>query len=91
MLVNQHPLPDVTADQEMLNVIFNQLLISSVRYSPQRAIIRMEIFQDTQQVILKVPNKEIGIPETKQKNILQILSRFKCRKYFQHPTRFIKG
>lgn len=71
MFINPRPIPDVNIDEDMLKVILNQLLTNAVRYSPKGAIIKLEIFQDNQQIILKVQDQGIGIPEPEQKQIFE--------------------
>ncbi len=69
ILINQHPIPDVAIDEDMLKFILNQLLTNAIKYSPKGGTIKLEIMQDSQQIILQVQDQGIGIPETEQEKV----------------------
>ncbi len=69
IFINPHLIPDVAIDEDMLRVILKQLLTNAVRYSPKGAIIKLGTSLNNQQIILKVQDQGIGIPELEQQQV----------------------
>lgn len=56
-------------DENILELALNNIIYNSIRYSPENTEINLEISKNTTNLIFKITDKGIGIPENDQKFI----------------------
>lgn len=71
-------------DHEMLRNIFMNLLSNAVKYSPEKSKITMTVEEEGSDVVIKVMDQGIGIPEADQKHLFELFFR-------AHNVTTIKG
>jgi len=65
----------VMADEKLLNHILINLLTNAVKYSPRGGEIRLELSKADDDLILRVSDQGIGIPEEDQKHLFEPFHR----------------
>jgi PAS domain S-box-containing protein len=56
-------------DEKFLELALSNIIYNAVKYSPQDTIIDLEIYKNQQNIVFKVTDQGIGIPEKEQKFI----------------------
>lgn len=56
-------------DEKILELALSNLIYNAIKYSPEHAVIDIDIHQNETTTILKIKDNGIGIPENDQKNI----------------------
>ena len=56
-------------DEKILELTLSNLIYNAIKYSPEHAVIDIDIHQNETTTILKIKDNGIGIPENDQKNI----------------------
>ncbi|ARV07109.1 PAS domain-containing sensor histidine kinase [Polaribacter sp. SA4-10] len=59
----------LTQDEKIIELSLSNLLNNAIKYSPENAVINIEVKQDKTYTTFKVKDNGIGIPEVDQKNI----------------------
>jgi signal transduction histidine kinase len=62
-------------DRQLLNHIVSNLLSNALKYSPQDASVMFAIERDAQQVVFRVRDRGIGIPQAEQKHLFDSFYR----------------
>ncbi|MBD2354259.1 response regulator [Tolypothrix sp. FACHB-123] len=65
----------VGLDEKMLLHILTNLLVNAVKYSPQGGKVKFELFYVTGEVIFRIQDEGIGIPEADQENLFSSFQR----------------
>ncbi|OUL30175.1 ATP-binding protein [Nostoc sp. 106C] len=65
----------ISLDEKMLRHILTNLLTNAVKYSPQGGTINFEIFYVPGEVIFRIKDEGIGIPEADQENLFNSFHR----------------
>ncbi|OUL22604.1 hybrid sensor histidine kinase/response regulator [Nostoc sp. T09] len=65
----------ISLDEKMLRHILTNLLTNAVKYSPQGGTINFEIFYVSGEVIFRIQDEGIGIPEADQENLFNSFHR----------------
>ncbi len=65
----------VSLDEKMLRHILTNLLFNAVKYSPTGGIIRFELFYVQGEVVFRIQDEGIGIPEADQENLFNSFQR----------------
>ena len=73
----QHTCPHQTiyADQKLLRHILSNLLSNAVKYSPEGGMVRLNLDCISQEAVLEVQDKGIGIPKSEQANLFRSFNR----------------
>lgn len=64
-----------TVDEKLLGKILTNLLSNAVKYSPQGEEIKLDLTCENDQIILKIQDNGIGIPESAQANLFEVFQR----------------
>lgn len=56
-------------DEKILELVLSNLIYNAIKYSPENAVIDIQISQNEKTTILKIKDHGIGIPKNDQKNI----------------------
>lgn len=62
-------------DPKLMRQIINNLLSNAAKYSPENSFIQMELYPELDEVVLKVSDEGMGIPEADQKKIFEAFHR----------------
>jgi two-component system, sensor histidine kinase and response regulator len=62
-------------DQKLLRQIFSNLLTNAIKYSPDHYIINFSLSKNNHQIIFKISDSGIGIPEADQINLFESFHR----------------
>jgi PAS domain S-box-containing protein len=68
-------LHNVILDGKLLRHILSNLLSNAIKYSPEQNSIDFDLFRDTQEIILHITDRGIGIPLEEQKNLFDLFHR----------------
>lgn len=68
-------IPDIQLDPKLMRIVFQNLLSNSVKYTPDKGTITVDIKQQGDQVLIVVTDTGMGIPKYQQKNIFTKLFR----------------
>jgi signal transduction histidine kinase len=70
-------IPDrpIMIDSDLLNHILTNLLSNAVKYSPEHSRITFELTQDHSNIVIKVSDEGIGIPEEDQARLFEPFHR----------------
>lgn len=68
-------LPKINVDPKLMNVIFQNLLSNSMKYTPEKGEISLEIKNDKNGILIKVQDTGYGIPEDAKTKIFEKLYR----------------
>lgn len=64
-------------DEKTLKLALSNLVHNAIKYSPEESIIEVMVTTDTTQIVIKVIDQGIGIPEEEQKHIFERYFRSK--------------
>lgn len=62
-------------DEKLLRHILTNLLVNAIKYSPQGGTVHFEVFCMQEEVIFRVQDEGIGIPEADQENLFTSFNR----------------
>jgi signal transduction histidine kinase len=65
----------ISLDEKMLRHILTNLLVNAVKYSPQGGTVKFELFYVPGEVIFRIQDEGIGIPEADQENLFTSFHR----------------
>jgi signal transduction histidine kinase len=65
----------ISLDEKMLRHILTNLLTNAVKYSPQGGTVRFDLFYVPGEVIFRIQDEGIGIPEADQENLFSSFKR----------------
>jgi two-component system, sensor histidine kinase and response regulator len=65
----------IQCDQKLLKQIFTHLLINAIKYSPNHNLINFSLTRENNQLIFKISDYGIGIPEADQVNLFASFQR----------------
>lgn len=65
----------ISLDEKMLRHILTNLLTNAVKYSPQGGTVRFDLFYVPGEVIFRIQDEGIGIPEADQENLFNSFKR----------------
>ena len=61
----------VDADEKRIQSVIENLLDNAIKYSKQGGLIRIDTTQDTNQLVIKITDSGIGIPEKSKSDIFK--------------------
>lgn len=64
---------EVWIDTDKLTQVIDNIISNAIKYSPEGGTIKVEVLQEKNQVITKISDQGMGIP---QENLEQIFDRF---------------
>jgi len=62
-------LPEISVDQKLIRIIFQNLLSNSLKYTKDNGNVELKIFKDEKNLKIEVSDNGMGIPENQKKNI----------------------
>jgi len=62
-------------DAKLVRQIINNLLSNAIKYSPTSSTVRLELTYHDQQIVIKVSDQGIGIPEKDQPHLFEVFHR----------------
>ncbi len=79
----QHPIlfedqgncTNVLLDEKLCQLMFSNLLLNAIKYSPEGSQIRLELFCSQNQIVLRISDKGIGIPSADQTRLFNVFFR----------------
>jgi PAS domain S-box-containing protein len=65
----------VLLDAKLIRQTLNNLLSNAVKYSPQGSTVSFDLLHENQNVVLKIRDRGIGIPEEDQEHLFEVFQR----------------
>jgi len=66
---------EVTVDEKLLRHALTNLLTNAVKYSPQGGVVNFDLSCEETQIMIRVKDQGIGIPEEDQKHLFETFHR----------------
>jgi signal transduction histidine kinase len=73
-VVNE-PIESVEIDANLLRRALLNLLSNAVKYSPEGSVIELSISRSAEQIVLRIQDQGIGIPEDEQSHLFEVFHR----------------
>lgn len=65
----KEPLPQVSVDKEKMELVVQNLLENAVKYTPEKGTIRISLEKSNTDIVFKIKDTGVGIPESQQERI----------------------
>ena len=67
--------PVIKGDKAMLATLFRNLISNAIKFTPHRGAIKLNVYQEENEVIIKIEDKGVGMEEEEMKNLFKMDER----------------
>lgn len=67
--------PIIKGDKAMLATLFRNLISNAIKFTPHRGAIKLDVYQEKNEVIIKIEDKGVGMEEEEIKNLFKMDER----------------